>query len=80
MNRLRMFQFKSKVIESPDDIAEVVDMITDFDDARDFITRLANHLTYGDVTISHLHHACFLVLSIGRGDNPVITSAVLSLW
>ena len=80
MNRLRMFQFKSKLIESPDDISEVMDTLTDFDDARDFITRLANHLTYGDVNISHLHHACFLVLSIGQGENTVITSAVLSLW
>ena len=80
MNRLRMFQFKSKLIESPDDISEVLDMITCHNDARDFIITLSNHLTYGDTQQEHLHHACFLVLSIGRGDNTVVTSAVLSLW
>jgi hypothetical protein len=80
MTRLRMFQFKSKVVESPDDISEVLSMITDVDEGRDFITKLANHLTYGDVTISHLHHACFLVLSIGRGENEFITQASISLW
>ena len=75
-----MFQFKSVLVQSPDDIAEALDVVTCIDSGRVFITRLANHLTGNETTQAHIRHACFLVLRIGEGNNPYLNDAVATLW